>query len=681
MNIFVDGKLDPQVFDSDILQGTNGLNDVLLAVNSTRSAVVESTHFLIAISGIRGGFVKKFLDQHGLTVAIWESGLLNCDVEEPAEGLPPGALEEEVFHESARDMLDEASKLCGMYGFHRISEGVLLWSALKHATAHVRALLDGANIDVQTWCEEVEALIKPVEAVQVFEKDEKGTIGAVMLASFSPSGKKILSLLQTETESLGYNQAGPRHLLLALLVYEGGVTQYGLHHQGLSPRKIQQAVMLSLRNRAKQQRSTVPLAGKHFQILLQDNLIFSGELAGRDRSEQITEAHILRAFLSIESTARRILEDEQVNIADLARVAERYDVQDEEKEEEGIAAIETVEKRLKQRLVGQDEAIERILPYIQRMRFGFKTPGRPVGVFLFCGPSGSGKTEMAKEIARAVYGSEENLIFLEMGQFCTEHSINIFVGAPPGYVGYGEGKLTNGLRDKPQAVVLFDEVEKAHPRVSDALLRFLDEGQIDDPAGSIRDGSQCIIILTSNAGAEQLSQLWDEIKDNPNWQAIVRERLREVFRNEAVQQPGVGGSPYILSSEPDVTAHVGRERFRPEFINRIDELILFRTLQEADYVEIARRLLERDLERLRQEHAIDVTLDDGVTTAIGKYCKEINEGARVAQRLTQSVVITPVIDFVQRRARARSTRLLVRAECETDAANCMPKGNVEVVEE
>src|SRR5207248_9239326 len=138
------------------------------------------------------------------------------------------------------------------------------------------------------------------------------------------------------------------------------------------------------------------------------------------------------------------------------------------------------------------------------------------------------KTELAKTLAHAVYGSPENLIFLEMGQFNAPESMNIFVGAPPAYVGYGEGKLTNGLRDKPRAVVLFDEVEKAHARVLDALLRFLDEGRIDDPAGPVRDGSQCLVILTSNVGAQQLSELGKQVDaSRSNARGLMRDQLRK----------------------------------------------------------------------------------------------------------------------------------------------------------
>jgi ATP-dependent Clp protease ATP-binding subunit ClpC len=286
---------------------------------------------------------------------------------------------------------------------------------------------------------------------------------------------------------------------------------------------------------------------------------------------------------------------------------------------------------------------------VELMRFGFSDPGRPIGVFLFCGQSGSGKTEMAKELARAVYGSEENLIFLEMGQFNSAESMNIFVGAPPGYIGYGQGKLTNGLRDKPRAVVLFDEVEKANPKVLDALLRFLDEGKIDDPAGPVRDGSQCIVILTSNVGAAELGAMAKSLVGKPNRRTELRRALRKEFQ---------------------------KHKFRVEFLNRNDEVVLFRSLEKDDYVEIARRYLHKVVKRLKQERQLDVDPDPGVAQAIGTYCASIEEGARAVKRLTQRMVVVPVARFALNHRCQPGCRLRVTALHAVHDQTCEPEGDV-----
>ena len=520
MEIFVNHRLNPFAFDEDLRRGTHDLGDVLAAAQRMKARAIESTHFLIAVAGVPGGVTQRGLVRLGLSVAQWESGLSHCTT--PGEvGDRPVMLAESGLHPSATALLQAAQELCARSGRTRISEPILLLCSLRQATPPVRELLAGADIDLVQWCRELEEVIVPPPPPPVFQAT--GARG-VVTASFSATGRRVLHLLRSETEALGYETADPRHLLLALLALEGGATQYGLFRQGLAPRKVQEAVLLHLRAKAKRTRSCVPIDMAHLQPALSHILGLAGELAGRDRAGRIAEAHILRAFLEIESTARALLADQKVDLVTLGDTAAGYDpsTDDEDRGEAAIADIETVRTHLKERIVGQDHAIDQIVPYIEFMRFGLTTPGHPIGVFLFCGQSGSGKTEMAKELARAVYGSEEDLIFLEMGQFNSPESMNIFVGAPPGFIGYGEGKLTNGLRDKPKAVVLFDEVEKAHKKVNDALLRFLDEGKIDDPAGPVRDGSQCIVILTSNVSSEHLDAIWQRVAGRPAWRTEIR---------------------------------------------------------------------------------------------------------------------------------------------------------------
>ncbi len=616
MNLFVADKLNPVIFSADIRQGTHDLSDILAAAIQTTSPQIESTHFLFGAAAIKDGLTERFIHRLGLSVEQWQAGLMECALKKPGV-MPPAHLTRDVLHETSIGMLEAAKEYCNRYTLPEITETVLLLCALGHLTEETKQLFSSVDIDVNGWRGELELLLMPVEPIRVLTTEEPGTIDQDM---FSPGAKKVLQLMQGEAEALGYTTMDPRHLAIALLTHEGGVTQFGLFQQGLRPRKVQEILILNLKAKARRIRSSLVLTQETMQPMLQSIFILAGELAGKDHTGVVHECHLLLAFLDTRSMARHILEDEKVDLRQLKSVAEQYDLENEEEEEDlTLADIDTVRQRLLGRLVGQDQAIERILPAVQRMRFGFTVPERPVGVFLFCGQSGSGKTELAKELARAVYGSEENLIFMEMGQFNSPESMNIFVGSPPGYVGYGEGKLTNGLRDKPQSVVLFDEVEKAHPRVLDALLRFLDEGRIDDPAGPVRDGSKCIVILTSNIGADRLSELARELEGNPQAQSIIRQELRKEFK---------------------------KEEFRVEFLNRVDELILFRTLNQTDYTGIAQRLLKSNLARLEAEKEVTVVASDGVAAAIGTYCGSIDEGARATARLIQSVVITPTINFI-----------------------------------
>lgn len=642
MNLFQGNRLNPQAFEEDLCRATNNLAEAWAAAARTQSPAVESTHFLMALARVPGGVTQKGLSRRSLTVDQWDAGLAGAAVQTAGAG--PQALTQGSLHPTALAMFRQAADKAQAAGLDRVSEPLLLWAGLQHLTEAVRELCQAADLDPNEWCRELEGLLAPRVPLPVFSDRQ-----VLVLDSFAPNGKKVLRLLRTETEALGYRKADPRHLLLALLAVEGGVLQYGIHQQGKVPRQLQEAAMLSLRGRARRTRTSVSLAPDQLQPTLLHILTLSGQLAEQARAMRINETHLVLAFLAVDSTARHLLTDQKVDLAGLRQTAEELDaLAEEEQEDDGaMADIATVRTRLKERLVGQDRAIEQILPYIEYMRFGLTTPGHPIGVFLFCGQSGSGKTEMAKELARAVYGAEENLIFLEMGQFNAPESMNIFVGAPPGYIGYGEGKLTNGLRDKPRAVVLFDEVEKAHEKVLDALLRFLDEGRIDDPAGPVRDGSQCIVILTSNVAADRLDEIWGRVSDLPDPRTEIRRQLREEFR---------------------------KHKFRIEFLNRVDEVLLFNSLREEDYVEIARRYLRQFLGALQDERLIEVQVAESVPLAIGKYCAELNEGARAVPRLARGMVILPVVRYVLEHGFTPPVRLRVTAD---PVAGGEPRGRVE----
>ena len=628
MSIFIQNKLNIELFDRNIRTHTNDLSDILFAAVETQSPKIESTHFLIALSAIPNGITQKQIDKFGLTVEHWKSGLSEC-VNVETGGMPLVDISKESMHQSSIDLIQDLESELSSSGKKQVSEAMFLLCTLKNATSEVKHLFQSAGLELDLLCEEIEKSLQPTTNVKPFKDDNSGSINNDV---FTPSGKKILKLLKTETESLGYEMADPRHLLLALLNFNGGTCQYCLLSQKILIKNILEAVMLCLRNRMSHNRTSLLLDREHFQPILSRIFNKAGELAGQEHQVAISEKHLTQAFFAVDNSGMRVLLDENANASSLQQMADNYDLIEEE-DDLSIADIQSVRQHILDRLVGQDHAVERILPYIQRMKFGFSTPDRPIGVFLFCGQSGSGKTELAKELARAVYGSEDNMVFLEMGQFNKPESMNIFIGAPPGYVGYGEGKLTNGLRDKPCSVVLFDEIEKADPKVFDALLRFIDEGRIDDPGGPVRDGSQCIVVLTSNVGAEELSKLWQEVEGKPSSRMFVKQKVREAFR---------------------------KSNFRAEFLNRIDELVLFKTLSSGDYTEIARRISQKHIKRLRDEREIELEVDDKIFSAIGEYCGVIGEGARATNRLSLQTIVTPVIDFVIQEAITPPVKLKVK---------------------
>lgn len=629
--IFQAGQLNLVLFESQLLQQTKNLTEVLAAARRTQSAQVESTHFLIALIRISASFTQDFFRQKGITPAELESGLVGLASAEP-NTTPPAKLAPATLGESGKKLIATLEKLLEQGKIFQIDEVCLLLATLENLTPEVLEIFDIVKLPPYEMIDELRQRCEhPVDQPSPFDGN------LVQMASFSPGAQRVLKLMETEAEALGYSQMDPRHLLLALLEVEGGATHMALYQQDILPKKIQERVMLNLRARAQKMRTRLELNKTCLSSTLTYILEQTAGETRVDRARQIAEVHLFRAFLQSDSFAVRQLVDAGVGLQAAIESARQFKPEEEAipVSSNDIKPWQTIKADLEDALIGQQDAIEMCLPFIRRMLFDFRRPGKPAGVFLFCGPSGSGKTEMAKAIARAVFGSEENLIMLEMGQFQTKESMNIFVGAPPGYIGYGEGKLTNGLRDKPRSVVLFDEVEKAYPEVFDALLRFIDEGRIDDPAGPVRDGSECIIVLTSNVSTKGLEKLVNEGDYKKNkWQ--IRRKLKEALQNLSVER-----SPGSQEREPF--------RFRSEFLNRIDEIILFRALEEKDLTEIARRHLKKYIERLKDEKQIELAFAPNIDAAarlIGHFCATLDEGARATLRTTQTAVLDPVIDFV-----------------------------------
>ena len=228
-----------------------------------------------------------------------------------------------------------------------------------------------------------------------------------------------------------------------------------------------------------------------------------------------------------------------------------------------------LEELLHKRVIGQDEAVELVSDAVLRARSGIKDPKRPIGSFIFLGPTGVGKTELARALAESLFDSEENIVRIDMSEYMEKHSVSRLVGAPPGYVGYDEGgQLTETVRRHPYSVVLFDEIEKAHPDVFNILLQILDDGRATDSHGRTVSFKNCVIIMTSNIGAQTLIGNMDSVTGE----------ISEKAQN-------------------DVMAAL-RASFRPEFLNRVDEIIFFKPLRMQEITEIVKLLLKHLEERL-----------------------------------------------------------------------------------
>lgn len=271
-----------------------------------------------------------------------------------------------------------------------------------------------------------------------------------------------------------------------------------------------------------------------------------------------------------------------------------------------------MENILHERIVGQDKAVSAISKAIRRGRVGLKNPNRPIGSFIFLGPTGVGKTELCKSLAEAMFGDENAIIKLDMSEYMEKHTVSKLIGAPPGYVGFDEGgQLTEKIRRKPYSVVLFDEIEKAHPDVFNMLLQILEDGVLTDSQGRKVSFKNAIIIMTSNVGASKITD----------------EKLALGF----VQEDGKK-----LSIEDLVMPDL-KKTFKPEFLNRLDDIIVFNQLEQSDIEEIAKRML-KSLQKRTHDLGIELDFTDAAITELAKEGFDKTYGARPLRRAIQSKI-------------------------------------------
>ena len=279
------------------------------------------------------------------------------------------------------------------------------------------------------------------------------------------------------------------------------------------------------------------------------------------------------------------------------------------------AKLAKLEKTLHKRVIGQEEAVSAVAKAVRRGRGGLKDPNRPIGSFLFLGPTGVGKTEISKALAEAVFGNEQAMIRVDMSEYMEKHSVSKMVGSPPGYVGYDEGgQLSEKVRRNPYSVVLFDEIEKAHPDVFNILLQVLDDGHITDAQGRKVDFKNTIIIMTSNAGAQSIVSpkhlgFGSQDDEKQNYEYMKQGVMEEV-----------------------------RRIFKPEFLNRIDETIVFHALTKEDMKQIVTLLAKTLVERCRTQMEIELHIRDSVKAYIVETAYDPKYGARPLRRMIQSKI-------------------------------------------
>jgi ATP-dependent Clp protease ATP-binding subunit ClpB len=321
-----------------------------------------------------------------------------------------------------------------------------------------------------------------------------------------------------------------------------------------------------------------------------------------------------------------------VDEEDIAHVVSRWTRIPVSRMVEGeIEKLVRMEERLGERVVGQEDAVRLVANAVRRAKSGMKDPGRPIGSFLFMGPTGVGKTELARALSQFLFDDESAMVRLDMSEYMEKHSVARMIGAPPGYVGYEEGgALTEAVRRKPYTVVLFDEVEKAHPDVFHILLQILEDGRLTDGKGRTVDFRNTVVILTSNVGSRWIQELSGKGED------VVREKVMEELRRE----------------------------FRPEFLNRLDEIILFRSLGREELTRIISIML-RELNDRLADRKITVKVTEPARERLAEIGYDPTYGARPLRRAIQKHLQDPLALLILKGEFREGDSVLVDADANT----------------
>ncbi|MBX4199884.1 AAA family ATPase [Candidatus Parcubacteria bacterium] len=316
-------------------------------------------------------------------------------------------------------------------------------------------------------------------------------------------------------------------------------------------------------------------------------------------------------------SSRRILKEE-ITEEDIAEVVSRWTgIPITRMLEEEVEKLTRMDEFLKERIVGQDEAVQKIADTVKRSRAGISDPNRPIGSFMFMGPTGVGKTELTKALAEFMFDDEKALIRVDMSEFMEKHSVSKLIGAPPGYVGYDEGsQFTEMVRHRPYSVILFDEIEKAHPEVFNILLQVLDNGRLTDTKGRVVNFKNTIIILTSNVGAQYVDKM----------QSIGFSK---------------GGEKESYENMKAKLLDALKEAFRPEFLNRLDDIIVFDVLSQEVIKDIVKIQVDVVTKRLAEKE-IELVVSEGVLASLAKEGYNPQFGARPLKRLIQTKILNPV---------------------------------------
>jgi ATP-dependent Clp protease ATP-binding subunit ClpA len=600
---------------------------------------IEPAHMALAILNREKARLAPILKSRfkGLEVGTVVESLLDAvEIVADMAGSQPGnfadAPQPHHFSNESIAVLERAGELAARQGRPLSIEAICVAVFENPDSSLIRAFADAgvSKAELQSLAEDFEALETATQPGA--ELPALFTDGLVNFDAFGPLSRAVLQSLRQAAANEPGRMLRDTDLLAHILNQEQSRLVEALHILGLPVARLRRRLALLSGgdlDATSAMRDAESLSASCMSRLLRRLLEAAAELARSEGCSLIAESHLVRAHIArVGWSGNNVYDTLGIDTQFLSATLARYKTD----RDTGAAAtqapmIENMEDYLLARVVGQAYAINSVLPSLKRMRQGFVRPGRPIGVFLFVGATGVGKTELAKAIADVVFGpkpgvQEPYLIRVECEKFKNHDDIIQLVGARQGLVGYKQGLLTNGLRDKPRAVVLFDEAEKAHEQVWQSLLSFFDEGIVREPDGTQYDATGCVLVATSNLGYKEAMQQFDLWQATPEQQEAVRLQVEEFVYRQI--------EDYF---SPEFRARFGRER-----------MIFFNHFTESVYRQIVRLQVGRLSEEMRS-HGLEVTVSQSAINLLTDLAwRQRKDGARPVERLVNTHLLDQVVD-------------------------------------
>ena len=600
-----EGKLDPVIGREEEMQR-------VIQILSRRS---KNNPCLIGEPGVGKTAVVEGLAQNIVSGMVPDSVLNKRVVTLDLSGMVAGSKYRGEFEERIKKVLAEVKKAGNILLFidelHTIigaggAEGAIDASnILKPSLARGEIQLIGATTieEYRKYIEKDAALERRFQPVTVEEPDEEQAVA-------------ILTGLRPQYEAHHHVKITDEGIRAAVQMSERYINDRNLPDKAIDLMdEAASRVRLGSFKTPKQMKETEQRI-RELDIILEEavrGLRLGDAKAAREEKEELLKRHAKQIKKYHKDAEKK---EPLVNENEIAEVVSSWTkIPVKKLTADESAKLAKLEKTLHKRVIGQEEAVSAVAKAVRRGRVGLKDPNRPIGSFLFLGPTGVGKTEISKALAEAVFGNEQAMIRVDMSEYMEKHSVSKMVGSPPGYVGYDEGgQLSEKVRRNPYSVVLFDEIEKAHPDVFNILLQVLDDGHITDAQGRKVDFKNTIIIMTSNAGAQSIVSpkhlgFGSQDDEKQNYEYMKQGVMEEV-----------------------------RRIFKPEFLNRIDETIVFHALTKEDMKQIVTLLAKTLVERCRTQMEIELHIRDSVKAYIVETAYDPKYGARPLRRMIQSKI-------------------------------------------